>query len=91
MIRGLRLTPQAVWNVVHDCASQARLFTKKISPHTLRHSFATALLPNGENLQTIRILMNHKNLWREGQAPARADPPPAENSAGSTAGVLDCR
>ena len=61
-IRGHRLTQQAVWKVVHDCAAQARISTKKVSPHTLRHSFATFLLSNGENLQTIRILMNHKNL-----------------------------
>jgi site-specific recombinase XerD len=61
-IRGHRLTQQAVWNVVHDCASRARLLSKRISPHTLRHSFASTLLSNGENLQTIRILMNHKNL-----------------------------
>ncbi len=34
----------------------------KDQSHTLRHTFATTLLANGENLQTIRVLMNHKSL-----------------------------
>jgi len=61
-IRGLRLTQQAVGSIVDRCAASARLPRAKISPHTLRHSFATTLLSNGENLQTIRVLMNHKSL-----------------------------
>lgn len=61
-IRGFRLTQQAIGSIVNRCAASARLPRAKISPHTLRHTFATTLLSNGENLQTIRVLMNHKSL-----------------------------
>lgn len=61
-IRGWRLTQQSIGDMVKRCASRARLPTARISPHTLRHTFATTLLANGENLQTIRVLMNHKSL-----------------------------
>lgn len=61
-IRGWRLTQQSIGEIVKRCATHARLPTARISPHTLRHTFATTLLTNGENLQTIRVLMNHKSL-----------------------------
>ena len=61
-IRGLRLTQQAISTVVRRCAVAARLPKTRITPHTLRHTFACALLAHGENLQTIRVLMNHKSL-----------------------------
>jgi site-specific recombinase XerD len=61
-MRGQRLTQQSVGDIVNRCASRARLPKARISPHTLRHTFATTLLSNGENLQTIRVLMNHKSL-----------------------------
>ena len=61
-IRGWRLTQQSIGEIVKRCATRARLPTVKVSPHTLRHTFATTLLTNGENLQTIRVLMNHKSL-----------------------------
>ena len=61
-IRGHRLTQQAVWNVVHDCASRARLLSKKVSPHTLRHSFATHLLEEGYDIRTVQELLGHKDI-----------------------------
>jgi integrase/recombinase XerD len=61
-IRGYRLTQQTVATIVSNCGAKARLGSRKITPHTLRHTFATTLLANGENLQTIRVLMNHKNI-----------------------------
>jgi len=61
-VRGLRLTQQAISSAVRRCAAAARLPKTRITPHTLRHSFACCLLSHGENLQTIRVLMNHKNL-----------------------------
>jgi site-specific recombinase XerD len=61
-IRGRRLTQQSIGAIVDRCALSARLPRARISPHTLRHTFATTLLSNGENLQTIRVLMNHKSL-----------------------------
>jgi site-specific recombinase XerD len=61
-VRGLRLTQQAISSAVRRCAAAARLPKSQITPHTLRHSFACLLLAHGENLQTIRVLMNHKSL-----------------------------
>ena len=61
-IRGRRLTQQSIGAIVDRCATRARLPRSRVSPHTLRHTFATTLLANGENLQTIRVLMNHKSL-----------------------------
>ncbi|MBL7076700.1 MAG: tyrosine-type recombinase/integrase [Kiritimatiellae bacterium] len=61
-VRGQRLTQQAVGAAVRRCAEAARLPKTRITPHTLRHSFACSLLAHGENLQTIRVLMNHKSL-----------------------------
>ena len=61
-VRGLRLTQQAISSAVRRCAAAARLPKTRITPHSLRHTFACCLLAHGENLQTIRVLMNHKSL-----------------------------
>jgi site-specific recombinase XerD len=55
------LTDRAVW---YACAEAARHagFRRAISPHMLRHSFATHLLENGADLPTIQILMGHADL-----------------------------
>jgi len=60
--RGKRLTQQSIGIIIDRCAGQANLPRTRLSPHSLRHTFATTLLSNGENLQTIRVLMNHKSL-----------------------------
>ena len=57
-----RLTQQSIGEIVKRCATRARLPTARISPHTQPHTLATTLLTNGENLRTIRVLMNHKSL-----------------------------
>ena len=41
---------------------QSRIEKDKLSPHTLRHTFATALLKKGENILTIKELLSHQNL-----------------------------
>ncbi len=57
-----RIDSASVWRVVKKYLKQARIEKEKFSPHTLRHTFATTLLKQGENLLTIKKLLSHRNL-----------------------------
>lgn len=59
--RGKRLTTRTVQNIVKRWAASAGL-PPEVSPHTLRHSFATHLLDNGADLKTVQQLLGHESL-----------------------------
>ncbi len=59
--RGGSLTRAMIFTIVKQTAKKANL-TKKISPHTFRHSFATHLLENGANLRAIQQMLGHESI-----------------------------
>lgn len=59
--RGKRIDRQGVWRIVKDAANRANIL-KKVSPHTLRHSYATHLLENGADLRVIQEILGHASI-----------------------------
>lgn len=55
------LTSRSIERIVKKCAIQAGI-TKKVTPHVIRHSFATDLLENGADLRSVQALLGHANI-----------------------------
>lgn len=56
-----RLSPRAIQLMISKCAMLAGL-SKKVTPHTLRHTYATDLLGHGADLRSVQELLGHKNV-----------------------------
>ncbi len=59
--RGHHLTRVMIFNIIKDAAAKAGL-TKNVSPHTLRHSFATHLIEGGADLRAVQEMLGHASI-----------------------------
>jgi site-specific recombinase XerD len=59
--KGNRLTPRSIERIVKHYAIKAGI-SKKVTPHVIRHSFATDLLSNGADIRSVQMMLGHANI-----------------------------
>lgn len=60
--RGAAMSRQMFWRIIKQYATQAGIPAQRISPHTLRHAFATHLLNHGADLRVVQLLLGHADI-----------------------------
>ena len=58
----LRLTPRSIQRIVKKYSIKAGIVGKKVSPHSIRHSFATDLLRNGADIRSVQAMLGHASV-----------------------------
>lgn len=61
-VRGAAMTRQMFWNLVRKYALRVGIPAERISPHVLRHAFATHLLNHGADLRVVQLLLGHADI-----------------------------